>query len=281
MTEAVQSCAQPPGPMAPEPWELLDRVEDTHDTFSLCLRPTSRWRNFQPGQFNMIYSFGVGECAISISSDPADPLTITHTIRRVGVVTNALAQLRPGDAIGVRGPFGTGWPLAEAAGRDVLFVAGGIGLAPLRPAIRSVLRDRERFGRVILLLGARTPGDLLYEDELAEWKSEMNVIVTVDRGTPDWTGHVGVVTNRITPAKLDARRTIAMTCGPEIMMRYTVAELQKAGLPGDRIYVSMERNMKCAVGFCGHCQYGPEFICKDGPVFRYDRIARWFNLREF
>ena len=281
MSEAQPSPAPVADPMVPESWEVIDRNADTHDTFSLRLRPAEGRLDFQPGQFNMLYCFGMGESAISISSDPADPQTVTHTIRRVGTVTNALAQLQPGDTLGVRGPFGTAWPLAEAAGKDVVFVAGGIGLAPLRPAICSVLRDRERYGRVVLLLGARTPADLLFADELENWRTNMEVVVTVDRSAPDWDGHVGVVTNRIPAAKFDPKRTLAMTCGPEIMMRYTVAELRHAGLADEQIHVSMERNMKCAVGFCGHCQYGPEFICKDGPVFRYDRIEPWFNLKEF
>ena len=267
--------------MTPEPWVVTDSWSETSDTFSVALEPMSDSWDFRPGQFNMLYAFGRGESAISISSDPSDPKKIIHTIRRVGTVTNALGELKPGDTVGVRGPFGTAWPVETAEGRDLVIVAGGIGLAPLRPAILAALADREKFGRVVLLLGARTPADILYPDQLDEWREELEVVVTVDQTAPEWKGHVGVVTTRIGPARLNAAKTVAMICGPEIMMRFTVAELRQLGVPDEQIHVSMERNMKCAVGFCGHCQYGPEFVCKDGPVFRYDRVARWFNLREF
>lgn len=266
--------------MVPEAWTVVDRWQETEDTFSFALRPPVGW-SFAPGQFNMLYSFGRGESAISISGASEKSGTIIHTIRRVGTVTNALAELSPGDGIGVRGPFGTAWPTDEAKGRDLVLVAGGIGLAPLRPTVMAALENREEFRRVILLVGARSPADMLYPDQLRQWQDEIEVVRTVDHATRDWDAHVGVVTTRLNTAGLDPGNTIAMTCGPEIMMRFTVAELQKIGVPDEQIYVSMERNMKCAVGFCGHCQYGPEFVCKDGPVFRHDRIARWFNLREF
>jgi len=267
--------------MTPEPWVVAERWSETRDTFSLALEPPSASWSFRPGQFNMLYAFGRGESAISISGDPGDSNRIIHTIRRVGAVTRALGELKPGDMVGVRGPFGTSWPVEEARGRDLVLVAGGIGLAPLRPAALAALAQREQFGRVVLLLGARTPSDILFSGQLDEWRERMEVIVTVDQALLEWKGHVGVVTTRIGPARLDPARTVALICGPEIMMRFTVAELRQLGIPGERIFVSMERNMKCAIGFCGHCQYGPEFICKDGPVFRHDRVARWFNLREF
>lgn len=280
MPEVTPECRLTAGPMVPEAWTVVDRWRETEDTFSFALRPPVGW-SFAPGQFNMLYSFGRGESAISISGASEKSGTIIHTIRRVGTVTNALAELSPGDGIGVRGPFGTAWPIDEAKGRDLVLVAGGIGLAPLRPTVMAALENRKEFRRVILLVGARSPADMLYPDQLRQWQDEIEVVRTVDHATRDWDAHVGVVTTRLNTVGLDPGNTVAMTCGPEIMMRFTVAELQKIGVPDQQIYVSMERNMKCAVGFCGHCQYGPEFVCKDGPVFRYDRIARWFNLREF
>ena len=204
-----------------------------------------------------------------------------HTTRIVGTVTKALGKLRPGDGLGVRGPFGSGWPLEQVAGRDVVVVAGGIGLAPLRGALQLLLRHREQLGGLVLLYGVRTPEDILYRRDLERWsKGGLQVYVTVDRATGSWLGHVGVVTSLISHAPFDAVHAVAMVCGPEVMMRYTVLELQKRGISEERIFLSMERNMKCAIGFCGHCQFGPEFICKDGPVFRYDRIKSWLGIRE-
>lgn len=270
--------------MQPIPFRVTGRREETHDTFTLSLQPAdgSGAFEFRPGQFNMLYAFGVGESAISISGDASTPDTLVHTIRRVGTVTTALSHLQPGDLVGVRGPFGSVWPMDDVSGRDLVFVVGGIGLAPLRPAIYQALSQRDRFNRVALLVGSRTPEDLLYHDELDRWRAreDFDVGVTVDTAGPDWRGHVGVVTTRIPKLKVDPANAIAMICGPEIMMRYTVEELGRLGLSEDRIHVTMERNMKCAIGFCGHCQFGPEFICKDGPVFACDRIKHWFCQRE-
>ncbi len=267
----------PVDPMVPHPYRVVRRRRETRDTFTLFLEPLAgESPSFAPGQFHMLYLFGVGEVPISISGDPAQPHPQVHTIRAVGAVTQALARLRPGAILGLRGPFGSHWPLEEAVGRDVVVVAGGIGLAPLRPAIYHLLAHRERYGRIVVLYGARTPEELLYPKELARWSGHLDVevLVTVDRASGSWRGNVGVVTTLIPRAPFDPQDTMALVCGPEIMMRYTVLALQKRGVPPPAIYVSMERNMKCAVGFCGHCQYGPHFICKDGPVFCYDHI-RW------
>jgi NAD(P)H-flavin reductase len=195
-------------------------------------------------------------------------------VRSVGNATNALVSRKIGDGVGVRGPFGTGWPVEAARGRDVIVVGGGIGLAPLRPVIYQVLKNRKEYGRLVVLYGARSPRDVLYRKELAAWarQRETQVLTTVDYGGLSWRGHVGVVTTLFKYARLQPARSVAMICGPEIMMRFVTRELEAQGLHRDDIYVSMERNMKCAVGFCGHCQFGPHFICKDGPVFPYERI---------
>jgi NAD(P)H-flavin reductase len=271
-------------PMLPAPYRVQRVRQDTYDTFTLELQSANGANGFQfsAGQFNMLYVFGVGEVPISISGDPATSTTLVHTTRAVGTVTKAMRKLKRGDMLGVRGPFGTHWPVEEAVGNDAVIVAGGIGLAPLRPALYALLANREKFGKVVLLYGTRTPSDILFRRELESWRSrlDLEVYVTVDRATGYLGGNVGVVTTLIPKAPFDPRNTVAMVCGPEIMMRFTIMELQKRGVPAESIFVSMERNMKCAVGFCGHCQFGPTFICKDGPVFRYDRIKDLLAKRE-
>ena len=271
-------------PMRPYRYEVGRVRRETHDTFSLSLNAAGHERiaPFAPGQFNMLYAFGVGEVAISISADPAQAESLWHTIRTAGTVTRALGRLRKGDMLGVRGPFGTAWPLERARGRDVVIMAGGIGLAPLRPAILDVLHHRTQFGHLNVLYGTRTPADLVYRKELERWRArlDVNVEVTVDRGGDDWRGDVGVVTELVRTASFEPGGSIAMLCGPEIMMRFAARELMKYGMPNSDIYVSLERNMKCAVGFCGHCQYGPAFVCKDGPVIGYDRVEHLMGIRE-
>jgi NAD(P)H-flavin reductase len=259
-------------------------IWETDDTFTLQidLGEMGETFSFLPGQFNMLYVFGLGEAAISISSDASQGGMLAHTIHRVGTVTTGLAQMKRGDVIGLRGPFGTAWPITAARGKDVCIVAGGIGLAPLRPVMYAMLRERTAFERIILLYGARSPLDLLYRVELEEWAKEHNVevLVTVDRGDSSWKGYIGVVTSLFSYIKLDARATVGYVCGPETMMKYTIDEMERRGLAEEQIYLSMERNMKCAVGFCGHCQYGPEFICKDGPVFTLPRIRHLLDKKE-
>jgi NAD(P)H-flavin reductase len=259
---------------------------ETGDTFTLGLAPpagTQRPYAFLPGQFNMLYAFGVGEVPISMSGDPDDAARfIAHTIRGVGPVTNALGRIRPGDAVGMRGPFGSCWPLETAQGGDVVLVSGGIGLAPLRPTVYHLLRHRERFRRVVLLQGVRSPSDILFADELAAWSSrhDFQVILSVDRADESWHGNVGVITKFFPQAVFDPRQVVAFLCGPELMMRAALSGLENRGVAEDCIFLSLERNMQCAVGFCGHCQFGTQFVCMDGPVFRYDRIQRFFNVRE-
>jgi NAD(P)H-flavin reductase len=258
--------------------------KETYDTFTLELDPppSANGFAFAPGQFNMVYVPGVGEVPISISGDPGKPQTLVHTVRSVGTATQKMCARGRGGVLGIRGPFGSSWPVEEAAGNDVVIVCGGIGLAPLRPALYYIMAHRQKYGRVVLLYGARTPEDLLYKLELPKWRGQfdLQVEVTVDSATAGWRGNVGVVTTLIPPARFDPESAVAMVCGPEVMMRFTLLELEGRGVPAENTFISMERNMKCAVGFCGHCQFGPTFICKDGPVFRYDQVQTIFATRE-
>jgi NAD(P)H-flavin reductase len=262
-------------PMTPQPWAVRGVSKETPDTFTLVLEPgNGDTASFRPGQFSMLWVFGIGELPISISGDPADAQTLTYTVRSVGAATHALVSRRPGQSLGVRSPFGTGWPMEAAQGGDVVLVAGGIGLAPLRPVIYHVLRNRSRYGRLVILYGARSPRDILFRKELAAWarQQDTQVLSTVDYGGVSWRGRVGIVTSLFRFVRLQPRQVTAMVCGPEIMMRFVSRELLAKGLAPGNIYLSMERNMKCAVGFCGHCQWGPHFICKDGPIFPFGEI---------
>jgi NAD(P)H-flavin reductase len=270
-------------PMLVQPYRVQRVRKEIPGTLTLDLAaPDATAFAFAPGQFNMLYVWGVGEVPISISGDPARPQTLTHTIRSVGPVSEALCRLPRGATVGVRGPYGNHWPVEAAVGSDVVVAAGGIGLAPLRPVLYHLLAHRAGYGNIALLYGARTPQDLLYTDELARWRGrfDLEVGVTVDKATNGWQGHVGTVTTLIPKAGFDPAHTVAFVCGPEIMMRFTIRELQSRGVPDERIFISMERNMKCAIGLCGHCQLGPFFICKDGPVFAYSAIKEWFGKRE-
>jgi NAD(P)H-flavin reductase len=285
MSVAVAPASTPPltrdGAVA-RPAMIRRVVRETPDTrtFWLSLEdPDDRiGYRFRPGQFNMLYVFGVGEVAISISSDPGQPARLAHTIRSTGRVTDAFAALGPGDRVGLRGPFGTPWPMRVAQGGDLLVVAGGLGLAPLRPAIYEALRDREAFRRVIVLVGARAPEHMLYRDLLDAWHGWMRtrrieLSLSVDVADDAWPYGEGVVTTLFESAGIDPDRTTAFVCGPDIMMTFAISDLLARGLPADRVYVSLERNMQCGVRLCGHCQYGPTFVCYDGPVFACDRIA--------
>lgn len=268
-------------PVAPRPFRITSRRRETGDTWTLELEPVAgEPLAVRPGQFTMLYAFGVGEAPISISGHAGGRLV--HTVRAVGAVTRAICAARRGAVLGVRGPLGNAWPVEEAAGGDVVVVAGGIGLAPLRPALRGILARRGDYGGVALLYGSRTPADLLYRRELEQWRArfDLHVGVTVDTAEGGWRGRVGVVPQLIAGARFDPAATTALVCGPEIMMRFAAKALLDQGVPADRIHVSLERHMECGVGHCGHCQLGPTLICRDGPVYRWDDVAALTAVRE-
>ncbi len=271
-----------PGPMVPAPFVVRTTRQDTEDTWTLQLGSCTGTRlAFEPGQFTMLSARGGGEVPISISGDPDDDGTLEHTVRSVGLATDAICRTRPGQVLGVRGPFGRPWPVAEVEGADVVIVAGGIGLAPLRSAILSLLARRERYGRVLLLYGGRSPDQLLYTNELPDWEERgLDVAISVDSAGPEWLGHVGVVPRLIGRASFDAATAVALVCGPEVMMRFTVAALARNGVGPERVYASMERNMQCGIGLCGHCQLGPSLLCRDGPVYRWRELEPWLAIRE-
>lgn len=270
-------------PFLPRPFVVRQHRQDTRDTYTLVLEPDDGLpMAFAAGQFTMMQAFGAGEAPISISGDPGRPDVLEHTIRNVGAVTRALVQSDPGTELAIRGPFGTGWEVSSGRGGDVVFVAGGIGLAPLRPAILEVCAARGHYGRVLLLYGSRTPEDILFGDDLRRWGAEndINVQVTVDNGQHAWRGRVGLVTQLIARGGFDAANTLALVCGPEVMMRYAAAGLAERGVPRDRLRLSMERNMKCGVGLCGHCQLREFFLCVDGPVLTYDVLEHLMSRAE-
>lgn len=270
--------------MLPRRFRVVDKKRETADTCTFTMVPVDGGQTFHfaPGQFNMIYLFGYGEVPISISGDPAAPDRLVHTARAVGSVTHGFTELATGDMVGVRGPFGSPWPLAAAEGEDVLVIAGGLGLAPLRSAIYQLIGARDRYRRITILHGARSPETILFNEELRQWRShaEIRCELTVDFADAGWQGRVGVITQLIAQTDFDPRNAIVFMCGPEVMMRFAVEALKSRCVSEERIHVSMERSMKCALGHCGHCQLGPFFICKDGPVLRYDRIRAVFQTAE-
>ncbi len=271
------------GPLLPEPWVVRETIRENRNIVTLVLGPGEGVtpRPYLPGQFNMLYRFGIGDSAISISGDTAREEVLVHTIRNVGSVTRALCRSAVGDTVGVRGPFGSDWPIGGQRGRDLVIVAGGIGMAPLRPVLYYIVRHRGDFGRVTLLYGAREPGDHLYTAEMQRWRDhDIHVELTVDTADHGWNGNIGVVTSIIRLASFRPGITTVFICGPEVMMRFVALEFQTLGVAPERILVSMERNMKCAVGFCGHCQLGPEFVCTDGAVFPWPRVAHLTTIRE-
>jgi len=270
-------------PMLPLPYVVADKRQNLADTWTLELEPAGGdgAEAFGPGQFSMLYAFGAGEVPISVSGGGEAGGRLGHTVRAVGPTTSAVCSLEPGQQLGVRGPFGNTWPLEVAEGGDVVVVAGGIGLAPLRLAIKRLTERRDSYREVSVLYGARSPDELLYGDELRAWREAgISVAISVDSAPSSWDGRVGLVTTLIPDAAFEAARTTAFMCGPEVMMRFVSQALQDRGVPTDRIHVSLERNMKCAVGHCGHCQLGHRFVCKDGPVFPVGRIGTLLGVRE-
>lgn len=272
--------------MAPNWVEVLEIVEEAPGVHTYWLRFVDEQvrdsYTFKPGQFNMLYVPGYGEAAISISSDPRDHSRIGHTVRLAGNVTHAINRLKVGDTLGVRGAFGTHWPIEDSVGKDIYIAAGGIGLPPLRSLIYHIVNNRDDYGRVVLLYGARTPQDLQFTREYEDWKAaDIELIVTVDRADEKWNGLVGVVPMMFYQLRMDPHKSVAFTCGPEIMIRFVVFESLARRIPAENIYVSLERNMKCGFGSCGHCQLGPYFVCKDGPVFTYKQLEPYFNVEDF
>jgi anaerobic sulfite reductase subunit B len=272
------------GSMVPSRYRVVARNTETHDTVTLVMDPVDApIPACRPGQFTMLYAFGIGEVPISVSGivSAANGGSLTQTLREVGAVTRALCAAGPGQMVGVRGPYGTDWGVAGASGRDLVVVAGGIGLAPLRPVVLAALAARERYGRIVVLAGARSAGDLIFARELDAWRRQgVDVAVTIDPPATGWHGHVGFVSQLIGRAEFDAANATAFVCGPEIMMRVSARALLEHGVAAPDIRVSLERNMRCGVATCGHCQLGPLLVCRDGPVVTYDRAAQLFAVKE-
>jgi len=246
------------------------RRRETADVVTVALEPVgSAAAAYRAGQFHMLTAFGVGEVAISVSGTPGTPGPVEHTIRDVGAVSHALSHAPEGTVLGLRGPFGTDWGVEDIADRDVLVIAGGIGLAPLRGAIHQLSRRRGT-GALTVLVGARGPEQLVFQTDMEQWRERgANVLCTVDAAAPGWRGDVGIVTTLLARLTLDPQRTVALLCGPEVMMRFAAADLVDLGLDPGQIRVSLERNMQCGAGICGHCQLGPLLLCRDGPVVTY------------
>ncbi len=274
-------------PYLPFEATVVERIQETQSIFTLRLKFCDEdvcEYPFKPGQFNMLYLFGVGEVAISIVSDPEDNACCDHTIRAVGRVTHAMSELKAGDKIGVRGPFGRGWPLNEAEGKDIVLITGGLGCAPVSSVIQYVIRRRERFNHLVIMQGVKHREDLIWQDQYDQWgksaDTQILLAASEDKST-NWPWFSGHVISLMDKVEFDPNNAIAMMCGPEAMMHAAIKPLTERGLPEEDIWLSMERNMQCAVGHCGHCQYGAKFICKDGPVFPYPEIKDYFGVRGY
>ncbi|MEX2587106.1 MAG: FAD/NAD(P)-binding protein [Actinomycetota bacterium] len=267
-------------PMLPRLHRVRSTQSDGPDVVTLGLEPEdSQPMSFGPGQFNMLWAFGVGEAAISVRAG-SDGLLL-HSIREVGAITRALCAMKLGDVVGVRGPFGSGWDVEDGRDRDVVLVAGGLGLAPILPAAWEIAGRRADYRRALLLVGARSPGQMLFRRDLEQLQSRgLEVQMIVDHASAGWSGQVGLVTELVERSDFDASSALALVCGPEVMMRFTARALTDRGVPAGAVRISMERNMKCAIGLCGHCQLGPEFVCRDGPVFDYERMQPLMKVRE-
>lgn len=266
---------------------VVERTQESPTIFTLKLRlddPAAQAAyRFAPGQFNMLYLYGVGEAPISVMSDPEERDGIGHTVRALGRVTRGLAALQAGDRLGVRGPFGRGWPLQEMGGNDIVLVTGGLGCAPVVSIIHYVMRRRERYGKLVIIQGVKHTEDLIWREQYDHWATQPNtqVLVAASQGGARWPWHVGRVTELFGLARFNPDRAVAMMCGPEGMMRAAAENMLARGLPESQLYLSMERNMQCAVGRCGHCQLGGLFVCRDGPVFNWGRVKALFAHRGF
>lgn len=266
--------------------EIVNRTEESHDIFTLALKfsnpQVQQNFSFLPGQFNMLYLFGVGEVAISIVSDPEDDSLYSHTIRRLGRVTRGLSLLKVGDHLGIRGPFGRGWPLEKAKGKDVVIITGGLGCAPSVSVINYILKRRKEFKTLTILQGVKHSDDLIFRQQYNQWATlpDIKVLLAADVSKPNWPGYTGLITELIDQININ-NKTICMMCGPEGMMIAAIKRLIRQNLPETSIYLSLERNMECAVGHCGHCQFGGEFVCKDGPVFCYPEIKYLLGKKGF
>ena len=271
----------------PHEAEILERIQESPGLFTLRLKFTDPkiqdQFQFEPGQFNMLYLYGVGEVAISIVSDPKDPCILDHTIRSIGRVTQGIANLKAGDRIGVRGPYGRGWPMQQAEQRDVVVVTGGLGCAPVVSVINYIAHRRERFGHLNIVQGVKHSDDFIWRERFDEWRElpDSTVLLAADQGSALWPWHIGRVTDLFDNLNFDPERVSVMMCGPEGMMHVVIKHMLGAGVGPRQLWLSMERNMQCAVGHCGHCQYGSQFICKDGPVFCYEQIAELFDVKGF
>lgn len=274
-------------PYLPQTARIAERRQESDTVFTLRLRfedsATRAQYRFAPGQFNMVYLFGVGEVPISIVSDPEETGLFDHTIRVVGRVTEGLAALKTGDCVGIRGPYGRGWPLAAAEGRDLLIVTGGLGCAPVVSVIQYAIRRRHRFGRLVIIQGVKHSADLIYRRQYEEWASvpDTTVRIAANVSAGHWPWHVGPVTELIEQAEIDPAGTVAMMCGPEGMMIAAAQILRQKGMAEGALHFSMERNMQCAIGHCGHCQFGGQFVCRNGPVFSYAEIEALLGVRGF
>lgn len=266
---------------------VVERTQESPTIFTLQLRlrdaAAQAAYRFAPGQFNMLYLPGVGEVPISVMSDPQERDGIGHTIRALGRVTRGLAALRPGDSLGLRGPYGRGWPLREMEGRDIVLVTGGLGCAPAVSVIHYLLRRRERYGKLVVIQGVKHAEDLIWREQYDRWATlpDTQVLLAASQGGALWPWHVGRATELLEQARFDPGRAAALMCGPEGMMRAAAEKLLARGLPESRLHLSMERNMQCAVGRCGHCQFGGAFVCRDGPVFDWGQVKSLLEHRGF
>lgn len=268
-------------PYLPHEAEIIERIQESSTVFTFRLRFIDQFLHaqfrFQPGQFNMVYLYGVGEVPISIVSDPGNDKFFDHTIRVVGRVTKGLEKLTIGDRVGIRGPYGRGWPLSYAKKKNIIIITGGLGCAPVVSVINYILARRSQYGNLKILQGLKHSDDFIFHQQYEAWGKMPNteVLIAADRAEKNWPWYSGRVTDMLADIVI-LSETVVMLCGPEIMMHVAIKELVKNGLPEENIFLSMERNMECAVGHCGHCQYGGLFVCKDGPVFAYPVIKNLF-----